>query len=74
MPIHHHKVPIGRAYYTFSFGPLCGARLPEHSGWVRLGRFGFRWRDSRHTGPLFSERFGYTPIFKIGPYVFSPLR
>lgn len=44
----------------------------DRSGWVRLfGKFwGIHWKH-KDNGLLFSERYGYTKLFRIGNYNFK---
>lgn len=53
---------------AFKKGPLLCVVNPKHGiGAVRLFGWGFNWRDTRRSAPLFSERYGYAKRLRFGP-------
>jgi hypothetical protein len=48
---------------------ICGA-IKNKSGWIRIFGNGFYWKHEKH-GLMFTERYGYRKVVKIGKYYFG---
>jgi len=45
----------------------------DRFGWIRIFGRGIHWKDTSIHVTLFSERYGYTKILRIGKFIFSKL-
>jgi hypothetical protein len=54
--------------FTFLGTRILSFHITEGAGWFRIFGFGLKWKDSNKYMLLFSERNGYTKIYKIGKY------
>jgi hypothetical protein len=47
--------------------------LGDKYGWIRIFGYGFKWKHI-DKGLSFSERYGYTKIYRIRNYYFAKLK